>query len=112
MADCTTVVMAGSTCPDCGWVSGKSTAPHQVAMSGAHFTPVVDEATTKRERAELMAITAHLDAIAKEYVSLKAENADLRGKLGMSGGPQLSPNEQQELDRNRVKPYTGIGSET
>ena len=81
MADCMTVVMPGGTCPDCGWISGKSTSPHQVAMTGAHFTPVVDEATTKREKAELMAITAHLDAIAKENAELKAENVSLKAQL-------------------------------
>ena len=88
MADCTTAVMPGGVCPDCGWVSGKSAAPHQVAMTGAHFAPVVDEVTTKRERAELMAITAHMEAIAKENADLKAENVSLKAQLAP---PPLTP---------------------
>jgi hypothetical protein len=70
---CKTTIMAGGTCPDCGWGGADSKTnkePHSVALHGSHFMQAEEVAAAKSEK--------------EEVAALRAENADLKAKLAMS----------------------------
>jgi hypothetical protein len=83
---CKTAILAGGTCPDCGWEAGKSIEPHSVALTGSHFMRADELAAAEREKEEMAAtMAAHPNMTYLE--ALKAENAELKAKLGMAPPP-------------------------
>jgi regulator of replication initiation timing len=90
---CTTAIMPGGVCPDCGWDSSKSAEPHPVAHHAdqtlskaavvAQDQEVVDAMIT-----ELTDMKKHMAELTAENVTLKEQAAAAKPKSAMMGiGP-------------------------